>query len=105
MGVTKVTRSVPTDTRIPDITLIECVGMGFLQRHRWFVAAAGVTLAFAAVSLSARPSLGLTFFSDLAGFALMLAGVWAALSNVAHRRGQERSFWTLVAVGFALWTC
>ena len=77
--------------------------MSPFQRHRWFIAAAGVTLAFAAVSLSARKSIGLTGFSDLLGLVLMLLGTGAALSNAISRPTQERSFWVLMALGFALW--
>ena len=77
--------------------------MSPFQRHRWFIAAAGVTLAFAAVSFSAHKSIGLTGFSDLLGLALMLLGTGAALSNAITRPTQERSFWVLMALGFALW--
>ncbi len=77
--------------------------MSLFQRHRWFVAAAGVTLAFAAVSLSAHKSNRLTAFSDLTGLALMLAAAAITLANALRRPRQERSFWALMMLGFTLW--
>ena len=77
--------------------------MGLLRRHRWFVAAAGITLAFAGVSLTAHRSLALTAFADLFGLALLLATAAALLVNAIQGPRQERSFWSLLAFGYALW--
>ncbi len=77
--------------------------MNLFQRHSWFAAAAGVTLAFAAVSLLAHKSTGLIAFADLTGLALMLAAAGIAWSNGWGRPGPERSFWVLMALGFSLW--
>jgi signal transduction histidine kinase len=77
--------------------------MNLFHCHRWFVAATGVTLAFAAVSVLAHKSAGLIAFSDLAGLALMLVAAGSSLSNALARRGQERSLWTLMTLGFSLW--
>ena len=77
--------------------------MSLLREHRWFVAAAGITLAFSGVSLVAHSSLGLTIFADLTGLALMLAALAITLTNVWRRPGQERSFWGLMALGFSCW--
>ena len=79
--------------------------MSVLQRYRWFAVAAGFTLAFAAVSAIAHNSDALMEFADLAGLALMLAAVGIAAANAVARPGQERSFWTLMALGFSLWAC
>ena len=79
--------------------------MSLFQRHGWFAAAGAITLAFAGVSLFARPSYGLTVFSDLLCLALMLAGVGITVSTAWSRPGQERSFWALMALGFSLWAC
>jgi signal transduction histidine kinase len=79
--------------------------MSLFERHRWFAAAAGITLAFAGVSLIAHNSAGLTAFSDLGGLALMLVAAAIALRNALARPGQERSFWALMALGFSLWAC
>jgi signal transduction histidine kinase len=76
--------------------------MSPFQRHRWFVAAAGITLAFAAVSLAAQKGPALTAFADLYGLILMLATAGIALANVVARP-HERSFWALIALAFALW--
>jgi signal transduction histidine kinase len=78
--------------------------MSSLQRHRWFVAAAGITLAFAGVSLTHhRSSLALTAFADVLGLVLMLIAVGVSVANFFSRPRQERSFWGLMVVGFALW--
>ena len=79
--------------------------MNLFRRFRWFVAAGGVTLAFAVVSAIAHPSNRLTAFGDLTGLALMLGAVSIALSNALARPGRERSFWSLMAMGFSLWAC
>jgi signal transduction histidine kinase len=79
--------------------------MSLFQRHRWFAAAAGITLAFTAVSVLVQRSAGLTAFADLAGLALMLAASGITLGNLLVRPAQERSFWALMAIGFSLWAC
>jgi signal transduction histidine kinase len=82
---------------------LELGRMSLLRRHRWFVAAAGITLAFAAACLSGHKGPGLTFLSDAVGLALMLAGFAACLTNALTRPKEERSFWALMSLGFALW--
>src|SRR3974390_704114 len=77
--------------------------MSPFQRYRWFAAAAGITLAFAAVSLIAQRSYGLAAFADLAGLVLMLAAAGIMIANAVALPGQERSFWVLMALGFLLW--
>ncbi|MFZ0734569.1 MAG: ATP-binding protein [Candidatus Sulfotelmatobacter sp.] len=77
--------------------------MSLLSRHRWFAAAAGITLAFACVSFLAHKGFALTIFADLAGLALMLVAAGASLSNALSRPGPQRSFWTLIALGLSLW--
>ena len=79
--------------------------MNLFRRHRWFAAAAGVTLAFAGVSVVAHRSAGLVAFGDFAELALLLGVAGIALSNAVARPGQERSFWALMTLGFSLWTC
>jgi signal transduction histidine kinase len=81
--------------------------MGPLSRHywferRWFVAAAGVTLAFAGVCLTAHKSAALTAFADIFGLVLMLVATGIVLAN-AISRPQHRSFWLQMALGFCLW--
>jgi signal transduction histidine kinase len=79
--------------------------MSLLQRHRWFVAAAGITVAFAAVSLTARQGPALTAIADIVGLAGMLAAAATSLVNAVSRPREERSFWALTTLGFALWAC
>src|SRR5579885_2322980 len=77
--------------------------MSLFSQHRWFVAAAGFTLAFAAVSLLAQKGTGLTTFADLVGFALMAVASGLALPNAISRSDKERTFWTLTSLAFLLW--
>ena len=77
--------------------------MSLFRPHRWFVAAAAITLAFAAVSLTGHKSPGLSKFADLVGLALMLGAAAVTLANALRRPGQERTFWGLMALGFSLW--
>jgi signal transduction histidine kinase/uncharacterized membrane protein HdeD (DUF308 family) len=77
--------------------------MSLFQRHRWFIAASGVTLAFAAVCLFSHRSVALTAFADVSGLVLMLAAVAIAIYNASTRPAQERSFWLLMMLGFSLW--
>ena len=79
--------------------------MSLFQRCRWFAAAAGITLAFAAVSLTVHKSAGLTAFADLAVLVLMLIAAGIAVANAASRPEVEQSFWKLLALGFFLWAC
>lgn len=78
--------------------------MSVFRRYRWFAAAAGITLAFAAVSLTAHPSPQLTAFADLTGLTLALTGAGITLANVFIRPREERSFWALITLGFSLWS-
>jgi signal transduction histidine kinase len=77
--------------------------MSPLARHRWFIAAAGTTLAFACVSLVAHKGPALTAFADWFGLILMLIGTCVAVSNLWSGSRQQRSFWALIALGFLLW--
>jgi signal transduction histidine kinase len=79
--------------------------MSLFQRYRWFIAAAGITAAFAVVSLTAHKSLALTAFADLAGLALMLVATCVMVRNSASSPDQGRSFWALMTFGFSLWAC
>jgi signal transduction histidine kinase len=103
--VTKVTIALPNGPRFPGSKLIESERMSLFQRHRWFVAAAGITLAFAVVSLIAPKSDGLTAFADIALLVLMLGAAGVTLANAWSRPGQERSFWALMTLGLSLWAC
>jgi len=75
------------------------------QRYRWFVAAAGITIAFAAVSVIVHASTGLAAFADIVGLVLMLAVAGTGLANALARPAPERGFWALLMFGFLLWSC
>jgi signal transduction histidine kinase len=77
--------------------------MRVLRQQRWFVAAAATTVAFATVSLLARRGLPLTEFADLTGLLVMLAAAGIFLVNAVTRPHPERWFWSLMALGAALW--
>ncbi|HEX4785704.1 MAG TPA: HAMP domain-containing sensor histidine kinase [Candidatus Sulfotelmatobacter sp.] len=79
--------------------------MSVLSQYRWFAAAAGITLTLAAVSAVAPGGDRLAAFADLAALALMLAAIALAVANAVAHPGQERSFWTLIGLGFSLWAC
>jgi signal transduction histidine kinase len=74
-----------------------------LRRHRWFIAAAGITLAFAGVSMASRKGPSLTAFADGYGLLLMLIALGVTLANARTQPGKQRSFWLLIAAGFLLW--
>ena len=79
--------------------------MSLFQRYRWFVAAAGITAAFAVVSLTTHKGPALATFADLAGLALILLSAGIMFANAVSRPTQERSFWALMTLGFSLWAC
>ena len=78
--------------------------MGLIRRYRWFVVAAGVTLAFAVVSLLSHPSPRLNATADIVGLGLMLAALGVTTANAWTQPGQQRSFWIMLSLAFALWT-
>jgi signal transduction histidine kinase len=79
--------------------------MSLFRRQRWLVAAAGITLAFAVVSLTTHEGPVLTAVADLTGLAIMLVAAVASFANSFRRPGSERSFWALMTLGFSLWAC
>lgn len=78
--------------------------MFLFRRNRWFAVAAGITLAFAAASLSLPRGRPLTAISDVGYFLLSLVVTAAMLANAWNERGLNRKFWALMAVGTLLWT-
>jgi signal transduction histidine kinase len=77
--------------------------MSLLRQHRWYVAAAGITLAFAAVSFTAHRGPALTAFGDIAVLVIMLVGGAIMLAKSFAATRLERRFWGLMALGFFLW--
>jgi signal transduction histidine kinase len=74
-----------------------------LSRHRWFVLAGAVTLAFAIVSLAVPRGPVLTAISDVGYFLLILSVGVAVLANAWSMRGVTQRFWTLMGAGCILW--
>lgn len=77
--------------------------MSLFRQHRWFVAAAGITLAYGVVSLLAHNGPALTAFADIFELLVMIAPASIMLSSALNRPGQERSFWLPMSLGFFLW--
>ncbi len=77
--------------------------MSPFRRYPWFVAAAAITLAFAAVSLTAHKGFALTAFADVFECILFTAVAAATLAACIARPPTERSFWILMTAGFFLW--
>lgn len=78
--------------------------MSPLRHHRWFLAAAGITLAFAAVCLASHKGASLNVFSDVYGLILMLIALGVSVTNAWTQPGKQRSFWLLMAAGMLLWS-
>src|ERR1700683_2020652 len=79
--------------------------MSLFGRNRWFALAGGMTLAFAAVSLTVPRGPALTAISDVVYLLLMLAVSVAMLANAWSAQGVKRHFWALMASGCILWAC
>src|SRR5271165_1421820 len=89
----------------PQINLIKLTRMSLFRRHPWFVAAAALIAALAALSLVAHPSFALTVFADITELLIFTAVAGAMLAACIARPPSERSFWALMTAGFFLWTC
>jgi signal transduction histidine kinase len=77
--------------------------MSLLRQHRWYVAAAGITLAFAVVSLTVPPGRALTAISNIAYLFLILTACVAMFSNAWSAQGANRRVWALMGAGCILW--
>jgi len=78
--------------------------MGLLSRHRYFAAAAGMTLMYAVVSLTVPKGMALAAFSDGFGTSIMLAAAAVTFNNAITRPALQRGFWATMALGFVLWS-
>jgi signal transduction histidine kinase len=78
--------------------------MNLLRLHRWYIVAAGITLAYAVVAMVAHRGRELTAFGDVFVLFLMLSGVVVTLANARSGSRLERRFWGLLAFGFLLWS-
>jgi signal transduction histidine kinase len=77
--------------------------MSLFGPHRWFLAAAGISLTFAGIVLVASRGPALVAFADIFETATTLALAAIVLSNAVPRSKPERSFWVLMGVGCCLW--
>lgn len=78
--------------------------MSLFTRHRWFVLAGAITLAFAAVPVTVPRGHALSAISNIA-YLLLLLGICAAmLGNAWSAQGANRRFWALMASGCILWS-
>jgi signal transduction histidine kinase len=77
--------------------------MSLFRRHRWFMLAGGITLAFAIVSQALPRGPLLTAISDIGYFLLTLAVGLVMLANAWSTRGVNRRFWILMGAGCILW--
>src|SRR5208282_333623 len=84
---------------------LECKRMSPFQRHRWFVLAGAITLAFALVSLTFPRGFALIAIFDLGFFLFTLAVGLAMLANAWAEHGVNRRFWLLMGSGCLLWAC
>jgi len=76
--------------------------MSLFRRHRRAIAAAGIPLAYAVVSLASHPGAPLTAFSDIFVLLLMLGCGAIMLANAFSGPQLARRFWLLIALGFFL---
>jgi signal transduction histidine kinase len=79
--------------------------MSLSGRYRWFLLASVVTLAFAAVSVTASRGPVLTAMADVAYLVLTLGTGGIMLSNAWSAQGANRRFWALMGAGCVLWAC
>jgi signal transduction histidine kinase len=77
--------------------------MNWFVRYRWFALASGITLAFAALSVTVRPGLALTAITDIGYLFLTLVSTVAMLIMAGRAQGADRRFWALMASGCILW--
>jgi signal transduction histidine kinase len=79
--------------------------MSLFQRHRWFVLAGGITLAFAVASLALPRGAALIAMSDIGYLVITLTIGLGMLVNAWAERGASRRFWALMGSGYILWAC
>jgi signal transduction histidine kinase len=77
--------------------------MSLFGRHRWFVLAGGITLAFAVVSVALPRGPALTAICDVGYFLLTLVVGVATLANAWSEQGANRRFWGLMGSGCLFW--
>jgi len=79
--------------------------MSLFERYRWVALAAGITLAFAVVSLMVPRGPALTAIFDIGYLLLTVSASGVMLANAWSSNGTNRRFWALMASGCILWAC
>jgi signal transduction histidine kinase len=74
-----------------------------MGRNGWLWSAGAFTFLYLVVSLTVPRSFGLTLLGDIAAPALLLLATLQMGANALSSRGQVRTFWILIAIGFAMW--
>jgi signal transduction histidine kinase len=75
-----------------------------LKRHCWLVGTGIVLLVSATMALAIRPGFRLTAFGDLTALLLFVTATALIFRNAVTSTGQTRAFWSLIALGFLMWT-
>ena len=75
-----------------------------IRRNGWLWCAGVFTFLYLIVSLTASRSFGLTLLGDISVLAFLLLATVQLAANAHSSRGQTRTFWILIASGFAMWT-
>jgi signal transduction histidine kinase len=75
-----------------------------LRRYWWFVCTGILLLVSLTMSLALPRGFALTAFGDLAALLLFLLATGLILRNALTSNGQTRLFWSLVCLGFLMWT-
>ena len=73
-------------------------------RQKRIASIVGITLIYAAVSVSASAGFGLLAFGDIAQLLLLFVAFVLMSANAVSTRGQTRLFWGLMALGCLLWS-
>jgi len=74
-----------------------------MGRNGWLGCAGAFTLLYLIVSLTVSRSFGLTLLGDVSALALLVLATVQMAAHALSNRGQTRSFWILMASGFAMW--
>jgi signal transduction histidine kinase len=73
-------------------------------RYGWWACAGLILLVSLGVSLALPRGFTVTAFGDLVALFLFLVGTAVMLRNALTTKGQSRAFWSLMTLGFAMWT-
>ena len=75
-----------------------------LRRYGWFVCTGIIILVSLSLSLALSRGFALTAFGDLVALLLFLLATGLIFRNALTSDGQTRIFWSLLCLGFLMWT-